>query len=354
MSSTKQSAVTFSDKEALTVDGSRTSNFFGYAYVCWTDFRSNSTGGQPIVVSRSRDGGSTWSSPKMLTTATAAKGGRQGCDIKTDASGVVYAFMESEAQGNRGNGILMTRSFDGGASFDKPRKVADVFDIGEPSLTSPGYTDIDGVAGSRVDSFPHVAISGSTIALAWADGRNGVGSETELAQVSHDRGMTWTTPVNVARPDDRPVMPGVALSPDATTLYTVYSDDATMFQDSLAGDRTFRGVLLAVPVGPSGLGTPVEAAAETTTGDGRGSSANALSDEFIGDYNQVAATPTGAVALYTSLSDAAVCDAINGYRQGLVDNADGTSTTPPTAPSPLTDCPDQSFGNTQIKALLTP
>lgn len=354
ISSTKQSAVTFSDKEALTVDGASGSPYFGYAYVCWTDFRSNSSGGQPIVVSRSRDGGDTWTSPMALTPAASSKGGRQGCDIKTDGSGVVYAFLESQVQGNKGNGILMARSFDGGRSFDKPRPVADVVDIGQASFTSAGYTDIDGVAGARADSFPHVAIAGSTIVLAWADGRLGLGQEQELAQVSRDRGVTWTPPVNIALPGDRPVMPGVALSPDASTLYSVYSADRDPFRDSLTGSRRFLGVLLRVPVTATGLGTSVQETAESADGDGRASSANALGDEFIGDYNQVAATPAGAVGVYTSLHDAAQCDAVNAYRQGLVNAAQGSATPAPPKPAPIEACTNAAFGNTQIKALVTP
>lgn len=46
-------------------------------------------------------------------------------------------------------------------------------------------------------------------------------------------------------------------------------------------------------------------------GDGRASSANALIDEFIGDYNTVAATNAGAVSVFNDARDAAVCDDIN-------------------------------------------
>jgi hypothetical protein len=206
-----------------------------------------------------------------------------------------------------------------------------------------------------VDSFPHVAISGRTIALAWADGRDGLGNEKELVQLSRDGGSTWTRPVNVARQDDRPVMPGVALSPDARTLYTVYSADSPFQFRVDTGSRDFRGVLLSIPVSAIGDGTAATTVTEASSGDGRASSANALVDEFIGDYNQVAAIPTGgAIALYTSLADADVCDAIDRYRQGLVDQANGVPTSTPAKPAPLTDCTSPRFGNTQIKALRTP
>jgi hypothetical protein len=76
-------------------------------------------------------------------------------------------------------------------------------------------------------------------------------------------------------------------------------------------------------------------------GDGRASSANALIDEFIGDYNTVVATNDEWVAVYNDAHNAAVCPAINAYRQSIVDGS------PITAPAPATDCP-ATFGNTDI------
>ena len=69
--------------------------------------------------------------------------------------------------------------------------------------------------------------------------------------------------------------------------------------------------------------------------------ARRLTAEFLGDYNYVAATRDDAVAVWNDARDAAVCPAINAYRQSLVDG----SPIPP--PAPNTDCP-ATFGNTDI------
>jgi hypothetical protein len=79
------------------------------------------------------------------------------------------------------------------------------------------------------------------------------------------------------------------------------------------------------------------------TGDARGSSANALDGEFIGDYNWIVATNSFAVAVYNDVRNAADCPAVDAYRAAL---AAGSS---PTQPSPATSCP-ATFGNSDIYA----
>src|SRR4051794_3435259 len=91
VSQTRQSSSTFSDKEAVWADDAASSRFFGNVYVCWTDFRSATVdkGNAPIMISRSTDGGDTWSRGNQLTAAynNRSNGGRQGCDMRTDSAG---------------------------------------------------------------------------------------------------------------------------------------------------------------------------------------------------------------------------------------------------------------------------
>jgi hypothetical protein len=78
-------------------------------------------------------------------------------------------------------------------------------------------------------------------------------------------------------------------------------------------------------------------------GDARGSSANALDGEFIGDYNWIVATNSFAVAVYNDVRNAADCPAVDAWRSAL---AAGSS---PPQPSPATSCPP-TFGNSDIFA----
>jgi len=356
----KQTGSAFSDKEAIWADNAASSDFFGNVYICYTAFNSVGGGPEPIRLSRSTDGGDSWSTTKLSPSANTGTGqGRQGCTLRTDSDGVVYVFWSAGEFGRKDNPpfannvIVLARSFDGGVSFEKPRPVADVEDCGRFD-PNQGRLTFDGVAGARTNSFPSVDIANGaplgngpdTIVLTWCDGpttTDGAG-EQALLQLSFNKGVTWTTPVDAAPAADRPDFPAVAISPDGTDVYLVYMNFLQPWQTNTASPRLMRGVVRHASLGVTlGAFTTVH---EGVDGDARGSSTNGLVAEFLGDYNYVAATNDFAVAVWNDVRNAADCPAIDTFRQNLA-----TGVTPNSAPAPQQQCTPvggKVFGNSDI------
>jgi hypothetical protein len=346
---TKQNSALFSDKPDVWADNASSSPHFGSVYECNMAFRSNRKEmSSPVMFTRSTDGGMTFSAPNQLTEAAGnvRQGERQGCAIRTDSRGVVYVFWEGAVQGQPVQ--MMDRSFDGGVSFERPRAIQDVTDVG---VFDPVQQDIafDGVTGARTDSFPSVDIANgaptgadatNVIAITWADGREGVNRERALVSLSGDGGTSWTKPVNAAATADRPDFPAIALAPDGGEIYVVYDAFMQPFQTDNSAPRLFQGVVRAATLS----GTTPKAFVTLSrgrAGDARASSANALDTEFLGDYNYVEATRTHAVAVYNDARNGADCPAEDAYRESL------TTATPLATPAPAADCP-ATFGNTDI------
>jgi hypothetical protein len=344
---TRQNAALLSDKEDIWADNAASSRFFGNVYVCNTAFRSVGGPPEPIMLSASSDGGSTWRQ-RQLTSAVsnAQSGGRQGCAVRTDSTGVVYVVWEGTANGQ--SVFYLARSFDGGSNFENPRPIADVTDVGVFDRVS-GRIVFDGFAGTRTDSFPSLGIANgaptgagatNTLVLTWPDARNGLNHEQALVQTSTDQGVTWSTPVNAAQAGDRPDNPAVAISPTGSDLYLVYNGYLQDFQTTTANPRRMQGVVRHADVGAGGTLSNWTTLHRGAVGDARGTT-RTLNREAVYDYNFAAATRTYGAAVWMDVRDAASCPAVNAYRQSLIDG------TPIAAPQPLRDCPPM-FGNNDI------
>lgn len=347
VSSERQTRKTFSDKPTVWADNAASSPYFGRVYDCYIQFKNESDNTPaPIVVGHSADGGKTWTRPVRVSpapTGGAKNKDRQGCDVNTDSRGRVYAAWWSTKSGQ--SMLLLARSDDGGDSFDKPRPIASVVDVGVPDKAT---TDIvfDGYAGARTDSFPVMDIANGAptgqgasnkIAITWADARHGLNHEEALVEYSTNRGDSFSAPDSVAQAGDRPGFPAIALSPNGQRAYVVYMGFTAPFRETTSQPRPMQGVVR------SGLATPGSAFTTLhrgTSGDARGASSNDLTDEFLGDYNWIAATNSSAVAVWNDVRAADDCPAIDAYRQSLID---GTPIPPP-APNAC----GNRFGNSDI------
>jgi hypothetical protein len=357
----KQSSTTFSDKEQIWSDNASSSPFFGNVYVCNAAFRSNSKGNAipaPLMVATSGDGGDTWNqqqvAPAENNPFNPVHGfGSSGCTIRTDSNGVVYVFADQFAFGFPGAGYhILTKSFDGGKSWTKARKLFHAYDTCNYFDAVLGRCTEDGVAGARDDlgSGPSVDIAngaptgaGATNAIVdtWVDGRDGLNNEHVMVTYSGDGGATWAAPALIERSGDRGYYSAVGVSPDGTDAYLVYNAFTTPFRNDTTSARNLVGVVLHSNLSSAGAPAGWSQIHRGAGGDPRGTSQNGLTAEFLGDYVYAVATNDYGAAVWNDARDAADCPAIDAWRWSI-----RTGGSVPT-PAPNADCP-ANFGNSDI------
>jgi len=355
---TRQNAALFSDHEMVAADDASSSPFFGNVYVCNAAFRSQERGGlpEPIVLNASSDGGNTWRTTQLSQAVNNGQiGGRQDCAVNTASDGTLYVFWDGIDPRTRTQAIFMTRSSDGGIHFLRPARV--VTHIDPTGLQDPESGDFtfDGVAGARDGSFPTVDVANGAptgadasdeIVLAWSNGptpsdTGGGANEQVKILYSTNRGNNWHDGGIGSPAGDRPDFPAIAISPNGQDAYLTYMNFLQPWQSTTANPRLFQGVVRHADVAANGSIGAWSDLNRAPTGDARGSSANALTDEFLGDYDYAFATNAFGVAVWNDARNAADCPAIDAYRQSLVDG------TPGTRPAPQQDCLP-NYGNTDI------
>jgi hypothetical protein len=348
----RQSSTTFSDKEQVWADNAATSPFFGRVYLCWASFRSNGAGPAPLQVAVSPDGGSTWTLHPISSAAdNNQRNPMDGCTVRTDSHGNAYIFGVGTAQ-NAGHQAfeLLSRSTDGGATWSAPRPV--VGPVTQPGVLDPvqGRPVIDGIAGARSDLAPMPSVDIANGAPVGTDATDRmvmsyVSGNIDTPHVyfteSTDGGATWSSPRSVESPGDRGLFAAPAISPDGGDVYLVYDAFTTPFRNDTTSPRSLVGVVLHADVSSSGTGAFTEVH-RGVPGDPRGASANALTDEFLGDYVYAVATRDFGSAVWNDARNAADCPAIDAWRAALQ-----SGNTSAAAPSPEQDCP-ANFGNSDI------
>jgi hypothetical protein len=357
----RQSSTTFSDESQIWADTASSSRFFGTVYVCWASFVGQEKGNAapaPLQVAVSHDGGDTWTQHQVSAAANnSQRNPEDGCTIRTDSAGNAYVFGVATVPPSGQTFEMMSRSTNGGQNWSRFQQVAGP--VTQPGVLDPvqGRPVIDGIAGARSDLAvaPSVDIANGAPTGADATDRivmtyvSGTLDDPHVYFTeSTDHGGTWSPPRAIETAGDRGIYTAPSISPNGTDVYVVYNAFTTPFRTDTTSPRSLVGVVLHAnsstdPATPTGAFTSLHRGAP---GDPRGSSANALTDEFLGEYVYATATRTYGAAVWNDARNAADCPAIDTWRTGL---QNGDTTTPP--PAPEQQCPSTpttAFGNSDI------
>jgi hypothetical protein len=352
------------DKEQIWADNAASSPFFGNVYVCYSDFHSFGGGNAfPLkpMVATSPDGGITWTTHQVAPPiASATQGAYDGCTVRTDSTGGVYAFFTRFGGTSLAGFHTMIKSNDGGQTWRPPRDVVPINDICFRVDPISGRCVEDGYSGARADlaAMPSVDIANGAptgadatdeIVDTWVDGKFGLNNEVAMLSYSTDHGRTWSTPTAVSDPGDRAAYTAPAISPDGERLYVVYQAFGALFQATTAVPRPEHGVFRTAPIGAGGAPGVWETVYAGPSGDARGSSqGRILYNEFLGDYVYAIATRTYGAGVWDDVRNTAHCTAMDTWRQDSLDA--GHRVFP--APWPLGDC-TPNFGNNDIFSATT-
>jgi hypothetical protein len=358
------SAASGLDKEQVWADNAASSQFFGNVYVCFSDFHSLSQGNNFALfpsVAVSTDGGVTWKTHHVAPPTTAApQGFRQGCTVRTDSHGVVYAFFTHFSETSNNGAQTLVTSTTGGANWNRPVDFMQMNDACFFVDPVAGRCNMEGPAGARTDlmAMPSVDIAngaptgaGATneIVDVWSDGRNGLNHEVALLSFSTDGGQTWSAPATVSAPGDRALYSAPGIAPDGSRVYVAYNAFTTPFARTTGTPRLEHGVLRSAAIGAGGAPTGFTTDFVGLSGDARGTSqGRILYNEFLGDYVYAIGTRTYGAGVWTDVPNTADCPAMDTWRQASFDA--GHLVFP--APWPLGDCP-ANFGNNDISSATT-
>jgi hypothetical protein len=324
----------FNDKDMMEVD--RTGGRFdGNVYYCWTKFPALGT---PTIRFRaSADGGTTFSKPVNLTEG----GSGQGCDVAVEADGDIYViWRDFELSSSHKNfGVSFARSTDGGSTFSKAHKIADLvaynpFDTArdcgdgadacpsgfvfhrvplEPRITSDPTGELPGVFAVFQAVDPATMVPSDTSYSSAGSGTGQVGRSFVWISRSLDDGRTWGAPVKVS---DSPA--GHQYFPDGDALA---GHLAVVWQDSRVDPCYDVQLPVGNTPGATSCGTDVlrTYVADSTDGQTFGAPIQAssvgqqpqyemfdsASVPFLGDYNwiQLAQRSDGSLTGYMSWTD---------------------------------------------------
>jgi hypothetical protein len=353
-------AVSTPTLDQIWADNASSSRYFGTVYLCYNDFYFEASGQTPVypTIAVSHDGGKTWTVHHVAPPlGTAKQGYREGCAIRTDSHGTVYAVFTHMSGVFPSDKLAasedLVTSLNGGATWTQPAEFMSI-------NTGCYYWDPlsyrcaeEGPAGNAAEPAPSIDIANGAptgahatneIVLSWVDGRLGQNHEAALLSYSANGARTWSAPARVSVPSDRAVLAATAIAPDGSRVYETYTALTTPFSPTMSTPRLEHGVLRSAAIGPGGAPADWVTDYSGPTGDARGTAFGVWNfEEYTGWYISAVATTSYGAGVWTDLRDTPDCPAFDAWREKSLKAVQVLAP----APWPLTACP-ANWGNSKI------
>jgi RTX calcium-binding nonapeptide repeat (4 copies) len=287
------------DKPWLAVDDSSTSPRAGRVYVAWANFTT--TGDSPIMIASSADG-STWSPPVIINDPNCAPAAGfpyagQGVQLDVAVNGDVYAAWW--CAGDTSLQIRFDRSTDGGMTWGTDRIVTTYFHPSGDAVVNCGTSEqprpsIVYNGNIRFNDFPSMTVNPvtGTVHLLWTQDPDGFRLGVDDAAVYHarstDQGATWSPPAILGSHPTDQLFPMIRAAPDGTVVAAWYdrrNDPSNLLIDMYAIPSFDDGATFG----------PLERITNTSFAVPKilPNYDTGIRNCYMGDYNGMAATPTG-------------------------------------------------------------
>ena len=179
----------FPDHESIHVDAS------GRIYVTWAQFDGLKGTHSPVLVATSTDGGQTFSGPVKVTGGNIRN--NQDQRIVTAPNGDAYLTFDNGVQGGKGTVLYVSKSTDGGATWSTPIQFAA---LNDPVCIFPPFCfNISGGQFRAGGTYPSPAFDAlrNRLVVAYAD-INPLFGQIYVTSASASDLTDWTAPVAIA------------------------------------------------------------------------------------------------------------------------------------------------------------
>ncbi len=185
-------------------------------FAIWTQ---SSHGKSDVFFSKSMDGGNTFASPVNLSGAT---NGQSSYPQFVENNNHIYVVWQSSLSG--ASSILVTKSLDGGTSFEKPVQISDA---------------------SQLSAFPQIALSGNQVYSSWIE-KSADNSTNVIFAKSDAQGNTFGAPLHVTHNIGNSGIP--KLSANADQVYLTWEDNSRGDYEVFLSKSSDSGASFHVPV----------------------------------------------------------------------------------------------------------